>query len=73
MCQMENLWHDMDPTLICTPKQLYDDIKAKGYDWDILLNTRGFWTFDNDSQPTNFLSTMDLLRMRVGLYHPYWY
>jgi hypothetical protein len=71
MCQMSNLWHHLED-LLCTPKQLYDDLKAMGYDWDILLNTRGWWTLDND-HPLPFLSSMDLLRMRKGLYHPYWY
>lgn len=57
----------------CTAKQLYDDLKAKGYDWDVLLNTRGYWVFQEDAaERLPFLSTMDLLRMRAGLYHPYW-
>jgi hypothetical protein len=58
---------------MCTPKQLHDDLVALGYDWDVLLKTRGWWSMDNDSQDLPpFLSTMDLLRMRKGLYHPYW-
>ena len=73
MCQIENLWHDVPEHLTCTPKQLYEELKAKGYDWDILLNTRGYWVFEEDNHPLNFLSTMDLLKMRVGEYVPYWY
>jgi hypothetical protein len=75
MCQMSYVpgWDVMlGDDLLCTPKQLYDDLKAKGYDWDELLQTRGWWTFDNDKRPRPFLSTMDLLRMRKGWYHPYW-
>lgn len=72
MCQMFNIWHDLDPELICTPKQLYEDLKAKGYDWDVLLNTRGYWVFEEDQHPLPFLSTMDLLEMRIGRYRPYW-
>ena len=72
MCQMTNTWHGLDKTLMCTPKQLYDDIKALGYDWSMLLTTRGWWTTDNDKHPVPFLSTMDLLNMRAGRYHPYW-
>lgn len=72
MCQMSYLWHDMEEGLLCTPKQLYEDLKAKGYDWDVLLSTRGWWTYDNDKHPVPFLSTMDLLNMRKGVYHPYW-
>ncbi len=72
MCQMHQLWHTLEDGLLCTPKELYDDLKAKGYDWDVLLNTRGWWTIDNDKQEVPFLSTMDLLHMRKGDYHPYW-
>jgi len=72
MCQMKMLWDD-EEKLFCTPKQLYDDLKAKGYDWDTLLDTRGYWVFEEDAAgELPFLSTMDLLRMRAGLYHPYW-
>ena len=73
MCWINNIWKDLPEGLMCTPKELYEDLKAKGYDWNTLLeNTRGYWTFDNDNQPLQFLSTMDLLNMRAGTYHPYW-
>lgn len=72
MCQMTNLWHRLPEGLMCTPKELYDDLIKLGYDWNILLNTRSWWTTDNDKHPIPFLSTMDLLMMRVGQYHPYW-
>lgn len=71
LCQMHELMHTLDD-LLCTPKELYDDLKAMGYDWNVLLATRGWWTYDNDKQVVPFLSTMDLLRMRKGLYVPYW-
>jgi len=71
MCQMFSLWSHIKP-YECTPKQLYDDLIAMGYEWKTLLATRGWWTFDNDKQPVPFLSTMDLLRMRKSEYHPYW-
>jgi hypothetical protein len=70
LCQMHNHWHHLGE-LLCTPKELYEDLRKLGYDWDVLLNTRGWWTTDDD-HPLPFLSTMDLLRMRKGLYHPYW-
>lgn len=87
LCQMTALGYQTETTreslsgeeeirekdLVCTAKELYDDLKAKGYDWDVLLDTRGYWIFEEhakDEKP--FLSTMDLLRMRAGLYHPYW-
>lgn len=70
--QIEEHWPHMDETgLMCTPKELYDAIKAKGYDWDVLLDTRGWWTLGEHSVP--YLSTLDLLKMRAGKYHPYWY
>lgn len=72
MLQMQQLWADQGD-LPCAPHVLYNELKAKGYDWDILLETRGWWTLDNDKQDIPFLSTMDLLKMRIGEYHPYWY
>jgi len=72
MCQMSYLWHDEDcSNLLCSPKELYDDLKALGYNWDELLDTRGWWTTDEEGLPP-FLSTMDLLRMRKKLYVPFW-
>jgi hypothetical protein len=61
--------------LLCTPEQLYADLKQQGYDWDVLLNnTRGWYCPNNDDKklPLKFLSTLDLLKMRVGKYKPYW-
>lgn len=87
LCQMRNLGYQTESTpevlpgdeeiriydLVCSPKDLFDDLKAKGYDWDVLLNTRGYWVFEEDAaNELPFLSTMDLLRMKAGLYHPYW-
>ena len=72
LCQMTYLWPKLDDDLICTPKELYDDLKAMGYDWNVLYNTRGWWTFNNDKQDIPFLSTMDLLRLRKGLYSVFW-
>ena len=72
LCQMINHWEDPE-RLFCSPKELYEDIKALGYDWDVLLNTRGYWVYREDEDgELPFLSTLDLLRMRKGLYHPYW-
>ena len=74
MFQMSYLWHDLPEGLLCEPKVLYEDLKTKGYDWDMILEkTRGWWTIDNDQpNPWLFLSTMDLLNMRQGTYHPFW-
>ena len=71
MCQMD-LLHEYEKGFVCTPKELYNDLIAKGYDWNILLNTRGWYTAENDKQEVPFLSTYDLLALRAGKYHPYW-
>lgn len=75
MCQMKNLWHHLPEGLLVSPKELYEKISALGYDWDVLLDTRGYWMFDEDitSETKPFLSTMDLLNMVAGKYKPYWY
>lgn len=59
--------------LLCTAEELFNGVKEKGFDWDqILGNTRGWWTLNNDEHPVPYLSTLDLMRMRVGKYKPYW-
>ena len=73
LCQYFNLNPDIDASLYCTPEQLYTDIKAMGYDWDILLRTRGYWTFDHYTNKIPPLSTLDLINMRAGIYRPWWY
>jgi len=56
-----------------TPKELYEAIKKQGYDWNEILETRGWWTIDNYNENLPpFLSTLDLLRMAKGEYVPYW-
>ena len=58
--------------LLCTPKELFDDIKAQGFDWDEILATRGWHSiFDYDIEQKR-LSIVDLLNMRKGVYKPYW-
>lgn len=65
-------WHREFGDLLCTPLELYNDIKAAGYDWDMILSeTRGWWTFNDDDHPLKFLSIVDLLYMRRGV-KPYW-
>lgn len=72
MLQMKNLWNHLDPELMCEPAELYKALKEKGYDWDVLLNTRGYWVFEETKHPLPFLSTLDLLNMRLDRYKPYW-
>lgn len=74
LCQMKALWHHLDPELLVDPKRLYDDLKAFGYNWDELYETRHWWCPTREEHLHKpFLSTMDLLKMRQGLYAPYWF
>lgn len=73
MCQYFNIHPDLDEKLVCTPKELYEDIKTLGYSWDdILDNTIGYWTFSHYKKDKPTLTTLDILHMRAGLYHPWW-
>lgn len=73
LLQIREMWqHARQYT--CSAKELYDDLKAMGYDWNVLLKTRGWWTtLENEYRFDPFLSTWDLLRMRVGEYIPFWF
>lgn len=72
LLQIKTLWAELNDDLMCTPEQLYQDIAAMGYQWPTLLNTRGWWVFRvSEAKNLPYLSTLDLLRMRKGLYHPY--
>lgn len=73
MLQIYDLWHDVPGEYICTPQELYEDLKAMGYDWKVLLNTRGWWAPKGIHEDIKFLSTWDFLRMRTGEYVPYWF
>lgn len=57
----------------CTPAELYQDLKEQGYDWDRLLDTRSYWTPNQYTHQVPYLSAVDLLKMRKGLYQPWWY
>lgn len=72
LAQMHLYWRNLNNGILCTPAQLYQDLKDHGYDWSTLLKTRGWWTMNNDEQDIPFLSTLDLLNMRLKLYQPYW-
>lgn len=57
--------------LLCKPDELYEDIKKLGYDWNVLLDTRSHWKIKQYAPGVPYLSILDLLKMRKGLYHPY--
>lgn len=73
MLQMQVLWRMPDHYMM-TPQELKKAIEDRGYDWDMILNTREYWVFVEDepyeSRPE--LNTWDIIRMAVGDYHPYW-
>lgn len=56
-----------------TPDELYNAIIAKGYSWDLILNTRDYWVpVEQENSELPELSTIDLMRMAAGTYIPYW-
>lgn len=73
LSQLQRTWH-LDPQYRISPAELRKSLEDKGYDWNVLLDTRGWWTFKEFEpyvrQP--YLSIFDLLRMHTGEYHPYW-
>jgi hypothetical protein len=72
LCQMYQFYRFIYEDLM-PPQDLYTKIMERGYDWDMILSsTRGWWTIDDDTHPLKFLSTLDLLKMANGKYHPYW-
>ena len=70
LLQMTQLWR-ANGMSVPTPNELYNKLKDK-YDWNILLETRDWWTFNNDKIEKKFLSTMDLINMYNDTYVPYW-
>jgi hypothetical protein len=55
------------------PKTLYEDLIKMGYDWTVLLNTVNHWSFLEMPSEKPQITIMDLLRMRHGLYVPFWF
>ncbi|WP_233874255.1 hypothetical protein [Paraburkholderia adhaesiva] len=71
MCQMSYLWHTQPERFRLTPRALYENLKAQGYDWKVLLDTRGWWTHEaGETRELPFLSTLDLIRMSLATGHP---
>lgn len=60
--------------LWCEPETLYEDLIGKGYNWDDLLNTIEYVPLDSyNDEVLPHLSVVDLLRMRLDDYKPYWH
>jgi hypothetical protein len=73
LSQIYDYWPDFDVNDVIKPEDLYSKITELGYDWNILLDTRGYWTFDHYTNEVNPLSTMDLINMYHERYIPFWY
>lgn len=73
MCQIYDYWPDFPSDKKVDPVDLHKKLIEMGYDWNILLDTRGYWTFDHYKHPVPPLSTMDLINMYHGTYIPFWY
>lgn len=73
MYQMSYLWQTQERKYKVLPADLYAGIIEKGYDFDLLLMTRGWWTHTDEEHPVPRLSTLDLIRMHVDEWHPPWY
>jgi len=59
--------------LFMEPDELFVKIEEAGYDWNELLETRGWYTIDQYREDLPFyLSIVDLLKMANGQYKPYW-
>lgn len=75
---LHNSHHRLESKYYCTAEELYTQLKAAGYDWDVLLETSKHWCYtedEDDRRPE--LSTVDILRMRLpkddpDYYKPYW-
>ena len=57
--------------IVASMQEVYENIKKLGYDWKELLNTRGYWLYDQYENPVPYLSSIDVLKMNKGLYEPY--
>ena len=55
-----------DETLPPEPKALYDGLIEMGYDWDLILATRGRTGFNEEFNPVEHHSTMDLIYVLRG-------
>ena len=66
--------------ILPTPKELFDDLVKQGFDMNVLLNTRGWYTVNDDKHPIPRLSTLDLVYMTTKVkelrpqdaYFPFW-
>lgn len=73
LCQIKFMKPEHADVLM-SPKQLWKTLVEMGYDWDKLLDTRGYWVFEEaKAEAKPFLSTLDLLNMASGKFNHPWY
>jgi len=66
LAQMEERMYDLVKDVLISPKDLYTQVKAKGYDWPKLYLTRN-WQVPNDGLiETPVLISYDMLRIAKG-------
>jgi len=68
--------HQLRPNTdgLCTVEELHASLIEKGYDWDDLLETRGWYHPNNYDWKKygRYLSIIDFLNIRLGTYTPFW-
>lgn len=63
---------NVDKKYRISPQELYDGIKARGLDWnDILENTVDYWHTNPDIKKKT-VTTMELIKVAIGERDPYW-
>jgi hypothetical protein len=73
LCQMYDYWVNFPREDVVQPKDIYAKLIEMGYDWDSLLQTRNWWTYDDYKHPVGRLTSLDLINMYFGRYVPYWW
>lgn len=69
LLQIKDLYKEL-PLEIPPLSLLYEKLE-KEYGWDVLLETRDHWTFDQYENKVPFLSSLDILEMYHDKYVPY--
>lgn len=73
LCQIYDYWPDYPRNEMIAPAELRSKLEEIGYDWNLLLDTRGYWTYNHYEHEIKPLTTMDLINMYHGRYVPWWY
>lgn len=69
---MRTFWFKQPAEYRISPQELYEKVKARGLDWDdILENTVDYW-FTNPDIKKVTVTTHELVRIAIGERDPYW-